>query len=408
MLGGPVRTITEQDFRPFKTDKWDGMSIHKRTGKTEMGVQAHLFLQNAREEANKIGCGEVLNAKKKKIMSATLDAKFEERVKEIEDKMGAEDVSTNAMIRLESQYEKLQKILNTGREIREARNAQAQKVLDIIKSTAGPSILLRIAPLELSHQSATETIVDAIMEDIEDNFMGSAEDVRNQLNAHVAAIGVARTKLQVQMLMAQIQYWAKVASLCLLKANPDNTPEARRIAELLRNEGEPVDYPPTHIQVHPAVPTFTQTELLNLTLQRLDDQAHARGRRAPVPLLGRPQVQQGAGDGHAVRVRARTLPGDGRAVSAGQDLGYRVGGSAGGRPPGRRRDHGAAPGPGSAVPPDAAVPQRWQQLLRGRRPAFNRPRQRQRQPLRFWGRPAAARLGPPGAGGSRPHPAQST
>ena len=131
MLGGPVRTITEQDFRQFKTDKWDGMSIHKRTGKTEMGVQAHLFLQNAREEANKIGCGEVLNAKKKKVMPATLEAKFEARIAEIAEKMNAEDVSTNAMIRLESQYEKLQKILNTAREIREARNAQAQKVLEL-------------------------------------------------------------------------------------------------------------------------------------------------------------------------------------------------------------------------------------------------------------------------------------
>jgi len=48
MLGGPVRTITEQVFRPFKTDKWDGMSIHKRTGKTEMGVQAHLTIPQKR------------------------------------------------------------------------------------------------------------------------------------------------------------------------------------------------------------------------------------------------------------------------------------------------------------------------------------------------------------------------
>jgi len=37
-------------------------------------------------------------------------------------------------------------------------------------------------------------------------LLAHRDDVRNQLNAHVAAICVARNKLQVQMLMAQYMW----------------------------------------------------------------------------------------------------------------------------------------------------------------------------------------------------------
>ena len=267
-----IQPRVERDY--VGPDKYGGVGIRGRTGKTEKGIPWILFLQWIKDKATRTGLGDVLEDDKPDYVSAATRKAFIKNLAKDGRLLERTVADTNAAAKKRAV---LTRAISDGvkvmTEMDKKRNRyceMAQRVLAMIKDAVTAAVLNMITAIEIKHARNTEAALDEFLRLAANRFAGDPADRRTQLNEMLTAVGTAHNKEQLQLLVSNVQYLADIADIALFVPNPANTVGARRRADIqARQDGEEPVYPPEYILADEAVPNFTARELLDAVLRRI-------------------------------------------------------------------------------------------------------------------------------------------
>ena len=299
---GP-KTIVPRKGRQYANGaEWKGAGFNGINGEPENGLEGYLFERFIGVEASKAKAGGVLDPHKKKTMTLDMRKVFEKNMITLQESIAKEE-SPDKMASLTAAFRNAQAVMETADKLIHEYNQQAQVVIDLIKKHSAHEVGQLFEPIELRLGTNTEQILEEFLGMFRERFLGRPSDVRAQLNKRLAAIGVAHNREQLQLLLAEIRYWADIAFRALMEENPEDTAEVRAkvlegarararaaaMAAAVRGGGkegdeiefefdeESVEYPPKYIRKDEDVAVFTDRELLDVFLARLDDTAMVLG-----------------------------------------------------------------------------------------------------------------------------------
>ena len=269
------RTIQPRVERDYTgPDKYGGVGIRGRTGKTEKGIPWILFLQWIKDKATRAGLGDVLEDVKPNYVSEETRKSFVKNLARDGRKLNSTTATTNAAEKKRAVLARtISDALKVMTEMDRRRNRyceMAQKVLAMIKDTVTAAVLNMITAIEIKHARNTEAALDEFLRLAAKRFAGDPADRRTQLNEMLTAVGTAHNKEQLQLLVSNVQYLADIADIALFVLNPANTSRARKQARIqARQDGEEPIYPQEYILADESVPNFTARELLDAVLRRV-------------------------------------------------------------------------------------------------------------------------------------------
>jgi len=223
---GP-KTIVPRKGRPYANgEEWKGAGYNGFNGEPENGLEGYLFERFIGVEASKAKAGGVLDPHKKKTMTLDMRKVFEKNMITLQESI-AKEASPDKMASLTAAFRNAQAVMETADKLIHEYNQQAQVVIDLIKKHSAHEVGQLFEPIELRLGTNAEQILEEFLGMFRERFLGRSSDVRAQLNKRLAAIGVAHNREQLQLLLAEIRYWADIGFRALMEENPEDTAEIR-------------------------------------------------------------------------------------------------------------------------------------------------------------------------------------